>query len=93
MSFHVLAYMHNPLGFPLLMTLGHWDCESSVDDLVRVQVIEGPRYAGHHVEPEAAEGRQVLSGNHAEVVTILLGDVHGADEELEDYLQLPSDKV
>ena len=55
---------------------------------VGVEVVDGPRQAGNAVEPEAAEGEEVLEGDGPEVVAVGVGDVKPALEELDDDLEL-----
>jgi hypothetical protein len=59
--------------------------------LVGEEVVNGPRQAGCAVEPEAEGGGDVLESNGLDVVTVSVGDVKPALEELDDDLELPAD--
>ena len=41
-----------------------------MEDLVHVQVIEGPWQASCKVEPEAAQGGNISCGNNLEIVAV-----------------------
>ena len=55
---------------------------------VEVEVDAGPRDAGHAVEPEAGEGRDVAPRYDGEAVDVPLVLVHHTQEELYSTLKL-----
>ncbi len=59
--------------------------------LVGEEVVNGPRQTGRAVEPESEGGGDVLESNGLDVVTVSVGDVKSALEELDDDLELPAD--
>ncbi len=64
--------------------LQHQIARNLIDDEVHV----GPWHTGEAVKPEAAGGGEVRGRDGAKVITVSLGGVEGADDELAGDLKL-----